>query len=100
MSYQTLELMIAVMAPIIIFTTVSLTIKVPDVITGLPAWAQHVIEAAGGLMIVAAWLPIGRIAGGLAWMGLLLLAMPTVARYIGEPAEVVPSRGRRKPLTW
>lgn len=98
MSYETLELMIAMLAPIIIFTAVSLTLKVPHVITRLPAITRHAIELAGGLMIIGAWLPVGRLSGGLAFLGLLLLVMPAVARYLSAPAETVSSRGRHTPL--
>lgn len=88
MWYETLNIMIAVLGPLVIYTTVISTIQLPDQITALPAAVRHAIEAIGALFIIGSWFlayaESVSISGGLALIGLMLLVTPLVARQLSQ----------------
>ena len=88
MLYETLKIAVAVLGPLVIYTTVISTMQVPDQIMALPAAVRHTIEAIGALFIVGAWFMTYAsglsISGGLALIGLLLLITPLVARQLSR----------------
>jgi hypothetical protein len=97
MSVEMLTMLVVTLAPIVIYVTVALVLQLPELVAGWPAAVRHSIEISGGLLIAAAWLTIDSIGGGLAVLGLLLLAAPSVARYLSLPVESSSRRTVHRP---
>lgn len=84
MSNDLFTLIVVTLGPVLIYTTVTMMLQLPELVTGWPAAVRHSIEVCGGTMVAAAWLTIDTIGGALAVLGLLLLVAPTVARYLSQ----------------
>lgn len=93
MSYNIPPLIVVILGPVLIYGTVAMVLRAPELVAGWPATVRHSIEVCGGLLVVAAWLTINSIGGGLAGLGLLLLSAPTVARFLSQTSETVSRQG-------
>jgi uncharacterized membrane protein YgdD (TMEM256/DUF423 family) len=81
MFYQTLNTMIIVLVPMVIYITLFCMINAPDLVTTMPTSAHRAIELVGALLMVAG---VFLFSGALAIIGLLLLITPIGARYINQ----------------
>ena len=81
MWYEILKIIVLVLGPVLIYTTLKVTLQVPEMITTLPTAARRAIEAVGALFVIGALFVsyVTPLSGAMALIGLVLLATPLVA---------------------
>ncbi len=86
MWYEILKIVVLVFGPVVVYTTLRATFEVPEMIASLPTTFLRTIQAVGGILMVSAWFGayVGSLAGPMAWIGLMLLTSPLVARKLSQ----------------
>jgi hypothetical protein len=86
MLYEILKIIVLVFGPLVIYTAIRTIAEAPELVTALPTTAHRVIEVVGAIFMFGACFVayVGPLSGGMALIGLILLATPLAARKLSQ----------------